>query len=83
MTDKEFVFWLRGFSEAVTTVPTFYQWESVTRALTSVFKKETPKRILYPHQVGFLPSGHPQGFIKNGVEEPIYPTGIANVIQTC
>lgn len=43
MTPEQFVYWLQGFAENSSGVPTEAQWQSVKDHLETVFVKVTPK----------------------------------------
>ena len=75
MTERDFVYWLKGFSEAVgEDGPTIAQWTTIQEELQKVFNKVTPART-YP--IG--------GGIANWPYTATSPsiTGVANTMITC
>lgn len=48
MTPEQFCYWLQGFSELNTKIPTQEQWNLIEAHLGTVFKKVTPVVIPKP-----------------------------------
>lgn len=46
MTPEQFVYWLQGYTEVAQQAPSVGQWQIIQDHLQTVFKKETPKRVL-------------------------------------
>ncbi len=74
MTERDFCYWLHGYSEIHGAPPSAAQWQIINDHLDLVFDKATPSRSVssmtghansfFPRQLGFMPSGtHPDGFL--------------------
>lgn len=51
MTERDFVYWLQGFSEITQRAPTKHEWKIIQEHLKLVFNKETP--LYNSSQIGF------------------------------
>lgn len=48
MTTEQFAYWLQGFAELNSAVPTQQQWDSIRQHLATVFVKITPPVVTAP-----------------------------------
>lgn len=71
MTPEQFCYWLQGFNEINSTVPTEKQWSIIKDHLALVFNKVTPK---YSPNEMFNLSEKANAFVKAGLWDKLTPT---------